>query len=148
VNLDPRRALVITEAESWLGTKFHHEARVKGAGVDCGQLLIAVYAEFGFMPKDYKLAHYPADFALHRDHEWYLSIVESFAKPVETPGPGDIVLFKWGRLFSHGGIVTDWPGIIHAWAPTKSVGRFRADMNPLADKERLFFSPFTDATDA
>lgn len=145
--MDQRRKLVINEAESWLGTGFHHEARVKGAGVDCGQLLIAVYSKFGFMPRDYKLAHYPPDFALHRDHEWYLSIVQEFAQEIEEKdvGSGDIILFKWGRLYSHGAIVApEFPELIHAWAPTKSVIRFRADMNPLADKPKKFFSPFND----
>ena len=31
---DPRAA-VVKEAESWIGTPFHHAARVKGAGIDC-----------------------------------------------------------------------------------------------------------------
>lgn len=140
----PQRLAVIAEAESWLGTPFHHEARVKGHGVDCGQLLIAVYGNLGYMPENYRLAHYPPDFAIHRDREWYLSIVEAFARRVPIPGPGDVVLFKWGRLFSHGAIVTEWPNIIHAWANTKSVCRFSANLNPLADKPRLFFSPFGD----
>jgi cell wall-associated NlpC family hydrolase len=136
------RRQVIEEAESWIGTPFHHEARIKGGGVDCGQLLIAVYGSLGYMPTNYQLEHYPPDFALHRDREWYLSIVESFAQRISAPESGDVVLFKWGRLFSHGGIVTEWPEIIHAWAATGLVGRFRADMNPLAEKPKLFFSPF------
>jgi cell wall-associated NlpC family hydrolase len=141
---DPRRQMVISEAESWLKTPFHHEARVKGAGVDCGQLLIAVYSAVGFMPTDYQLEHYAPDFAQHRDYEWYLSIVEKFSHEILSPDPGDIVLFKWGRLYSHGGIVTSWPQIIHAWALTQDVIRFDASMNPLADKPKKFFSPFTD----
>lgn len=141
---DVRRALVVKEAETWLKTPFHHEARVKGHGVDCGQLLIAVYGAFGYIPLDYSLAHYSPDFAQHRDREWYLEIVKEFAHQVTEPGVGDIVLFKWGRLFSHGGIVTDWPKIIHAWAITKCVIRFDAELYPLKDKPRLFFSPFKD----
>ncbi|HEX3624759.1 MAG TPA: hypothetical protein VH280_04960 [Verrucomicrobiae bacterium] len=136
------RQMVIDEAKTWVGTKFHHEARVKGHGVDCGQMLIAVYGKFGFMPEDYKLEHYPADFAMHRDREWYLEIVQEFAKEVDKPGPGDVVLFKWGRLYSHGGVVVDWPNIIHAWAPAECVTPFNAEFNPLAAKPRRFFSPF------
>ena len=141
-----QRADVIAEAESWLGTPFHHEARVKGAGVDCGQILLAVYSKFGFMPKDYKLEHYPPDFAMHRDYEWYLSIVQTFAREISEAKvqPADIVLFKWGRLFSHGGIVTDYPNIIHAWALTRSVTRYAVNLGPLASKPRRFFSPFND----
>jgi len=142
---DAARRAVIAEAESWLNTPFHHEARVKGAGVDCGQLLIGIYGNLGYMPKDYKMEHYPPDFAMHRDREWYLSIVEEFAKEVPTPLPGDLVLFKWGRLFSHGAIVIAWPKIIHAWAATRTVCRFDATLNPLAEKPRKFYSPFTEA---
>jgi cell wall-associated NlpC family hydrolase len=29
------RAAVVAEARSWLGTPFHHQGRVKAAGVDC-----------------------------------------------------------------------------------------------------------------
>ena len=29
------RAAVVTEAKTWIGTPFHHAARVRGAGVDC-----------------------------------------------------------------------------------------------------------------
>ena len=32
---DPTRAAVVHEARTWIGTPFHHQARVKGAGVDC-----------------------------------------------------------------------------------------------------------------
>ena len=30
-----QRLAVVAEAESWLGTPYHHEARIKGHGVDC-----------------------------------------------------------------------------------------------------------------
>lgn len=135
---------IIAEAETWLKTPFHHEARLKGVGVDCGQLLIAVYGACGFVPPDLKIDHYAADFALHRDVEWYKALVESFGVSVEVPLPGDVVLFKWGRLFSHGGIVVEWPQIIHAWTPVGKVLQFDATMNPLGDKAKLFFSPFRD----
>ena len=142
---EARRA-VIAEAETWLTTPFHHEARVRGVGVDCGQLLIAVYGALGYMPADYKLAHYPADFAQHRGEEWYLGIVESFARRVEAPLPGDVVLFKWGRSFSHGGIVVAWPEIIHAWIFTRNVMRIDTERTAkLSGKERRFYSPFGDA---
>lgn len=140
------RQVIISEARKWIGTSFHHEARVLGAGVDCGQLLIAVYGAHGYMPLDYKLKHYSPDFAIHRDEEWYLSIVETFAKRVEVPGPADIVLYKFGRLFSHGGIVTEWPNIVHAWIGARQVLEVDAErLAALVTKERRFYSPFKDA---
>src|ERR1700676_394294 len=94
------RKAIIAEAETWLDTPFHHEARIKGAGVDCGQLLIAVYSACGFVPTDYKIAHYSPDFMLHQGREMFLEYVKTFSREVESPLPGDVVLFQWGRLFA------------------------------------------------
>ena len=33
---------VVRMARTWLGTPYHHQGRVKGAGVDCGGLVIGV----------------------------------------------------------------------------------------------------------
>jgi len=46
---DARQA-VIAEAVTWIGTPFHHAARVKGAGVDCLMLLAEVYERAGAAP--------------------------------------------------------------------------------------------------
>lgn len=146
--MDEARKRVITEATAWIGTPFHHEARLKGVGVDCGQLLIAVYSEFGFIPRGYALAHYPADFALHRDEEWYLRIVTEFAREIEgPPKAGDIVLVRMGRLFSHGGIVTSWPLVIHAYAPAGQVLIGDLSRGPLSIRPMRFFSPFGEGSD-
>ena len=45
--VDGLREAVVTEAASWIGTPFHHAARVKGAGVDCLMLLAEVYERAG-----------------------------------------------------------------------------------------------------
>ena len=39
-----RRAQVIAEAETWLGTPYHHMGRVRGSGTDCLMLLAEIYA--------------------------------------------------------------------------------------------------------
>ena len=33
------------------------------------------------------------------------------------PQPADFVVFKFGRAFSHGAIVVNWPAIIHSYIP-------------------------------
>jgi NlpC/P60 family putative phage cell wall peptidase len=113
-----QRAAVVAEARTWLGTPYHHEARVKGAGVDCAQLLIGVYAAVGLI-KPPKIAHYPPDWHLHRSAERYLAIVLDHARELdaaaEAPGAGDVVLWRFGRCFSHGAIVVAWPVVIHAY---------------------------------
>ena len=51
ITLDRRREAVIREAKSWIGTPFHHAARIKGAGVDCLMLLAEIYERVEFTPE-------------------------------------------------------------------------------------------------
>jgi cell wall-associated NlpC family hydrolase len=121
VNEEQERAAVVDEATAWIGTPWHHEARVKGHGVDCGQLLAAVFEACGLVPR-VEVEPYPQDWALHRGEERFLKTVESYARRVDRPAlPGDIVLFRYGRCISHAGIVAAWPSIVHAYLCTRSV---------------------------
>lgn len=52
---DPRRLAVIAEARSWVETPFRHQARVKGLGADCAQLIIAVGEACGLLAVDPEL---------------------------------------------------------------------------------------------
>ena len=110
-----QRQAVVAEALTWLRTPYEHQARVKGAGVDCGQLLAGVFAAVGVIP-DPEIAAYPHDWHQHRSEERYLANVERFAHQVERdPLPGDIVLFRFDLAISHGAIVVAWPTIIHSY---------------------------------
>lgn len=109
-----QRAAVVVEACTWLGTPYVHQAKVKGAGVDCGQLLVAVYSAAGVV-EPFETGYYPADWMLHRDEEKYLGWVRKFAKETNDPQPGDIAVWRFGRCISHGAIVLDWPIVIHAY---------------------------------
>lgn len=115
--IDPfaeNRARVVAEAEAWLRTPYHASARVKGVGVDCAQLPMAVYFAAGEAPRI--AASYAPDWHLHRNEELYVEWVLRYAREIEEAevGPGDMVLWKFGRTFSHGAIVKDWPTCIHA----------------------------------
>lgn len=105
---------VVKEAVTWINTPYHSGARLKKIGVDCGQLLIGVFAGAGVVP-EFDPGAYPFDWHLHRSEEKYLSWVKKYCDPVENPQPGDIAVFRFGRCVSHAGIVTDWPRIIHAY---------------------------------
>ena len=112
---DEGRRRVVEVARTWIGTKYHHMGMVKGVGVDCATLLMMVYAEAALIPR-LKLPYYSAQWHLHRGEERYLGLVTQYA--VEIPGPplpGDVVLWKFGRCFSHGAIVTEWPFVVHAY---------------------------------
>jgi cell wall-associated NlpC family hydrolase len=109
------RLRVVDEALRWLGTPFHHMARVQGAGVDCAQLLAGTFEGAGLVTS-ILTPDYPRDWMRHRDEERFVAIVEEYAKPIERAAlPGDIALFKFGRCISHGAIVVTWPMIVHAF---------------------------------
>ena len=98
------RAAVVTEAKTWIGTPFHHAARVKGAGVDCLMLLAEVYERAGVTTGRINPPFYVPDWHLHRDAERYMEGLLRYARPVDAPEPGDIALFRFGRTYSHGAI--------------------------------------------
>jgi hypothetical protein len=118
------RAGVVAAARAWIGTPYHHAADVKGpkGGVDCAMLLVRVYCDLGLVEK-FDPRPYTRDWMLHRDEERYLGFLLARAELVEAPGPGDIVLFRVGRCYAHGGIVTrpDPLTIVHAFAGARVV---------------------------
>ena len=136
-----RRKAVVAEAASWIGTPFHHAARVKGQGVDCLMLLAEVYERAGVVSR-IEPPFYVPDWHLHREAERYMEGLLEHARTIDGPPlSGDIALFRFGRTFSHGAIVTDWPRLIHAyWALGVVWGD--ATLYPLKGREVRFFSPF------
>ncbi len=109
------RQAVVAEAELWLGTPWHHNARVCGAGVDCANLPLACYHAAGLIPE--LRPHYDQQWHLHRDEERFLDVVRQHAREIEADaaGLGDLLVWKFGRTFSHGGIVSGAGEAIHAW---------------------------------
>lgn len=118
---------------TWLNTPYHHQAAVKGAGVDCAQLLIEVFHRIGMIER-IDVGNYPHDWHFHKDDERYLGWIEKFGHKVEQPKPGDIALFKFGRCVSHGAIVLEWPTVIHAYYQQ---GCVMGDANGVELKGRL-----------
>lgn len=110
-----QRAAVVAEARTWLRTPYHPGAQVKGAGVDCAHLPLAVYVAVGVIPPT-DVGEYPTDWHLHRDDERYLGWVQRFAREISRADiqPGDFGLWRYGRAYSHGAIIIDPPVIIHA----------------------------------
>jgi cell wall-associated NlpC family hydrolase len=112
-----QRAAIVREARSWLGTPYHPEARLKGVGADCATMVAEVFAQTGIVPR-FEIEHYPHDWHLHRSDELYLSTVLKHSRELpegELPQAGDVVMYKFGRCYSHGAIVIQWPQIIHSY---------------------------------
>jgi NlpC/P60 family putative phage cell wall peptidase len=122
VTEDRARPAVVAAARSWIGTPYHHAADVKGHGVDCAMILVRVYCDLGLVEL-FDPRPYTRDWMLHRDDERYLGFLLARAKIVAEPKPGDVILFRFGRCFAHGGIVAvaNPLTIVHAYAPARGV---------------------------
>lgn len=127
-----QRAAVVAEALTWLKTPYHHHARVKGVGVDCAQLLCAVYEACGLVPH-IDPGNYAHDWHLHRGEEvfvgWLQKAGAGEVRAPERARPGDVVLFRYGRAYSHGAVVVDDCGagaVVHAYVG-RGVIRLRLD---------------------
>jgi cell wall-associated NlpC family hydrolase len=137
-SVSSERARVVAEARTWIGTPYHSCADVKGAGVDCGMLIVRVFVDCSLVaPFDPR--PYPIDWHLHRSEERYLGFVFDHAHEIACPQPGDVALFKYGRCYSHGGIVTsaDPVTIVHAFWPLRLVVEEPVHLNgQLSDPRR------------
>ena len=109
-----QRTLVVKEALSWVGTPYRHQAMVKGSGVDCAKILLAVFKEVGLLG-DVEMPEYSTQWHLHRSEEKYLETISKYLQPTTEPKPGDVALFKFGRTVSHSAFLIDYPKVVHAY---------------------------------
>ncbi len=140
------RTAVVTAAREWIMTPYHHAADVKGrkGGVDCAMLLVRVYCDLGLV-EPFDPRPYTRDWMLHRDEEKYLGFLLERARVVEAPAPakaGDVILFKIGRCFAHGGIVSNAEPLtmIHAHAQAGFVVEDEVLRCPLRFRPRIIAS--------
>lgn len=94
---------VVLQARRWLGTPFHHQGRVRGAGADCAGLLIGVLHEL-------ELSAYDIDgYAMLPDGAMLAAECNKVMRrlqPGEPVQPGDALLLRMGRMPQHLGIVS------------------------------------------
>jgi NlpC/P60 family putative phage cell wall peptidase len=123
-----QRAAVVAEAETWLGTPYHEKARVKGAGggVDCATLLLEVFSRAGVVANAFP--DYAPRWHLHRREEIYLDWIEKYANPIEAGQiePADLLVWRYGFTFSHGGIYVGNGEVIHSYL---NLGCIRSHVN-------------------
>jgi len=138
------RDKIVAEAYTWLRTTWHHRACVKGAGVDCVFLLVGVYNAVGLTGiVDTDIPYYPHDIMLHRSEETVLGVVAKYANKVDVPLPGDVILWKFGRIFSHAAIVVDYPTIIHASRSDGMVVLGDASKGEFVNRDKQYYSMVT-----
>lgn len=107
---------IVAEARTWLDTPFHHQARLKGVGVDCVGLVIGVARSLGLIAPDFDVAAYPrtpdGTSLMHLTDEHMTRISR------EAMQPGDVVVVAFAKDPQHLGILSDYRhggfSIIHA----------------------------------
>lgn len=135
------RGAVVAEAMSWFGTPYHHHARLKGVGVDCAQILLAVYCDALQLAPPLDVGHYSQQWHLHRSEEVYLGwLAAAGAQQVQAPALGDIAIFRFGRTFSHSAICVG-EQFLHAYA-NRGVILSRLNEDPLQGRDVQFWSLF------
>lgn len=135
------RELVCSIALTWLGTPYHHHARIKGVGVDCVHLICAVTEAAGVAPP-IDPGWYERTWHLSRNEELYMHELDRWAQRTDEPRPGDIVLFKYGRTYSHAGIMLPGGEVVHALnrgVHRGSVVQTHIEQAPLAGRSPLFW---------
>lgn len=136
---DDQRAAVVAEARRWIGTPWHHQARVRGAGVDCVMLLCEVYEAAGLIPHVVP-EYYPIDIMIHRSVEPVLPYLERYGFEIDAPRVGDVVVYKFGRSYSHAAILCAPGRVIHAVRFAGHVVETGIEEGGLANRAPRYFS--------
>lgn len=121
------RGAIVAEARSWLGTRFHHQGRLKGVGVDCAGLVAQVAQAVGMAVDDHiDYTHRPDGVLLQAVCDAQMTHID-----INEIAPGDVLLMKFDSLPQHLAIVGDYASgglsMIHAYAPARQVVEVRLD---------------------
>ncbi len=115
------RARIVQEARSWLGTPYRPNACLRGVGVDCMQLIFAVFRDCGLLdtsePTLVEMS-YVTNACQHGPDTRYIDGVEKYCRriPENQVRSGDIGMVWVGHGFAHSILVIeDSPvRVIHA----------------------------------
>jgi NlpC/P60 family putative phage cell wall peptidase len=108
---------VVRVARTWLGTPYHHQGRVKGAGVDCAGLLVGVAKELGL--SDFDVTGYSG----RPNGDSLTRVCQEQMTPItlEKLSAGDVLLFKFEAHAGHLGIFIGDNTLIHSYMPRRQV---------------------------
>jgi NlpC/P60 family putative phage cell wall peptidase len=111
------RAAIVAEARGWIGTRYRHQASVKGIGCDCLGLVRGVWRNcVGLEPES--PPPYAPDWAEARGAETLAQAALRHLVPVggDKFQGGDVLLFRWreGFVAKHAAIATSDGTMIHA----------------------------------
>jgi cell wall-associated NlpC family hydrolase len=97
-------------------TPYVPHAKLKGAGCDCATFIICVYRDLALIPADFDPGNYSIQAHLHSADTQYVDTVLQYADEITEAEaqPGDLVLWRVARAYAHGGIIVDFPVVIHS----------------------------------
>ena len=126
-------------ARSWIGTPYHDQASLKGAGVDCLGLARGIWREV-VGPEPLTVPPYSRDWGETGQVEVLAEGAAGWltAIPLAEAGPGAVVLFRMMRdaTAKHVGILTSATTFVHAYA---GIGAIEEEMTT-AWRRRLAFA--------
>jgi cell wall-associated NlpC family hydrolase len=115
---------IVTKAREYLGTRFHHQARLKGKAIDCVGLFLGIARELGLFDYDNPCySRRPDGVTLMRefrkleDRGWIREV------PLDQAQDGDVLVFWYSRQSkypTHVGIKSPL-GFIHTYAHVRRV---------------------------
>lgn len=138
---------IVCQARTWIGTPFHHQARLKGKGCDCLGLIVGVVDELELKDRNgVRLAAYDeVTYSKEPDGAYLARKLTGLLEevPVAEARAGDLGLFKVRENPQHLAIFTDYPcagvggaasanqeftlGMIHCYAQARRVVEHRLD---------------------
>jgi NlpC/P60 family putative phage cell wall peptidase len=111
------RAAIVAEARTWIGTRYRHQASLKGVGCDCLGLVRGVWRGcVGIEPE--APPPYAPDWAEATGEEALADAALRHLVAIKTDdlGAGDVLLFRWreGLVAKHAAIATGDGTMVHA----------------------------------
>ncbi|MET0721745.1 MAG: NlpC/P60 family protein [Tardiphaga sp.] len=113
----PTRAAIVAEARGWIGTRYVHQASLKGVGCDCLGLVRGVWRNcIGDEPETPPA--YAPDWAEAAGAEALAqaALRHLVSTSIDDFGAGDVLLFRWrdGFVAKHAAIASGEGSMIHA----------------------------------
>ena len=108
-------AEIVQAARGWLDTPYHHQARLRGVGVDCLGLLIGVCRELGTVDETFDVTGYPRA----ADGTTLMRLAKQHMEQIDgAMQPGHAIVTSCHGVPHHFGIIADYRhgglSIIHA----------------------------------
>lgn len=158
------RRKVVVEAESFKGTPYVKNGRMKGIGVDCGTFPFLVYRAVGLIRAGEE-GIFADEAVVPRSQDWFanapterylaavlryaIRVIDGMSYPTLKAEPGNLALTRCAgsKKFNHAGVVTRWPKLIHATADGGVVEVDASTHWMWSFREVAIFDPFAKAKD-